>query len=402
MSSVWHHEAEQVWVLEMRSATYAFGLADEGAALRHLYWGPELARAAVAELAAVGRAGQSAWERRISWGRELSDEYVPWGGLRFDEPSLKAEFADGTRAIEWRFAGHRVGHEAGVSILEVDLIDAAYGLRVTLFYRIFDGFDVIERWAAIRNAGEVPVMIRQAHSSNWWMPAGRRWRLRYLHGGWAAETQLTESMLGPGKLVLESRRGTTSHQLNPWFTLDPDAASTEASGEVWSGALAWSGSWKIVCETTAAGRVHACGGLNDFDWAHELAPAEELVLPPFAGLYTAGGFGAASREWHAWQRAHVLGRGERTGVERPRFVTAAGERAAAAADGPGGDEPPLRPVLYNSWEATGFAVSEAGQARLAELAARLGVECFVVDDGWFAGRDHDRAEIGRASCRERV
>jgi Glycosyl hydrolase family 36 N-terminal domain/Melibiase len=402
VSGVWHDEAEQAWLLEMRSTGYAFGLVDDGAALRHLCWGAALPRAAVCGLAAAGRAGQSAWERRISWGRELPDEYVPWGGLRFDEPSVKAEFADGTRGVEWRFAGHRVSRRGGASTLELDLTDAAYGLKVTLWYRIFDGFDVIERWAAIRNAGDRPVVIRQAHSANWWMPAGRRWRLRYLHGGWAAETQLAETTLGPGKLVLESRRGTTSHQLNPWFTLDPDGAATEDHGEVWSGALAWSGSWKIVCETTTAGRVHACGGLNDFDWAHELAAGEELVLPPFAGLYTAGGFGAASREWHAWQRTHVLGRGERTGVATPRFVSAGLEREAAAAD-PGGagtggdvtaDGPPLRPVLYNSWEATGFAVTEDGQARLAEVAARLGVECFVVDDGWFAGREHDRAGLG--------
>jgi alpha-galactosidase len=83
----------------------------------------------------------------------------------------------------------------------------------------------------------------------------------------------------------------------------------------------------------------------------------------------------------------VLGRGERTAVARPGW---AGEPAPAA---PGAD-PELRPVLYNSWEATGFAVSEDGQARLAELAAQIGVECFVVDDGWFAGRNNDRAGLG--------
>ena len=268
-----------------------------------------------------------------------------------------------------------------MTTLELDLADGAYGLQVTLYYRVFDGFDVLERWAAIRHRGDRPAVIRQALSANWWLPAGRRWRLRYLHGGWAAETQLTEATLGPGKLVLESRRGTTGHHLNPWFTLDPDGASAESGGPVWSGALAWSGSWKLVFETTPAGRVHACGGVNDFDWAQRLAPGEELVLPAFAALHTAGGFGAASREWHAWQRAHVLGRGERAGVARPRFAAAVPPAAPAACRG----EPALRPVLYNSWEATGFAVSEAGQARLAERAAQLGVECFVVDDGWFAG-----------------
>jgi alpha-galactosidase len=232
-------------------------------------------------------------------------------------------------------------------------------------------------------------VIRQAHSANWWLPDRDRWRLRYLHGGWGAETQLTQTTLTPGKLVLESRRGTTSHQLNPWFTLDPGGVATEESGEVWSGALAWSGSWKLVCELTPAGRVHACGGWNDFDWAQHLAPGGELVLPRFAALHTADGFGAASREWHAWQRAHVLGQGDPAVTAVSRWSPA---RQAPAR--PAADDPPLRPVLYNSWEATAFGVSEEGQARLAEIAARLGVECFVVDDGWFAGRDHDRAGLG--------
>ncbi len=386
MTGVVHDEREQVWLLEMRSTCYAFALADDGAAVRHLYWGRSLPRAAVTGLAVDSRADPGRRERRVSWGREFPDEYVPWGGLRFDEPSLRAEFADGTRAVEWRYAGQRSGRREGSSTLEVDLADAAYGLRVTLHYRIYDDFDVVERWAAVHNDGNGgPVTIRQALSANWWMPAGRRWRLRYAHGGWGTENQLTEAMLGPGKLVLESRRGTTGHHLNPWFTLDPDGASAENSGEVWSGALAWSGSWKNVFETTTAGRVHACGGWNDFDWMHEVAPGEHLVLPVFAGLHTTGGFGAASREWHAWQRAKVLGRGERTAVARPQWAP---EPAVGAG------EPLPRPVLYNSWEATGFAVTEPGQARLAELAARIGVECFVVDDGWFAGREHDRAGLG--------
>jgi alpha-galactosidase len=388
VTGVRYDSDEQVWLLEMRSTCYAFGLADDGAAVRHLYWGAALPREALAALAASSRRDPDRWERQHSGAREMADEYVPWGGLRYDEPSLKAEFADGTRAVEWRFTGQRVSRRAGVSTLEVDLTDAAYGLQVTLCYRVFDGFDVVERWVRIRHRGGQPATIRQAHSANWWLPPGRRWRLRYLHGGWGAETQLAGTVLGPGKLILESRRGITGHQLNPWFTLDPEGSSTESSGEVWSGALAWSGSWKLVCEVTPAGRAHACGGWNDFDWAHQLAPGGELVLPPFAGLHTTGGFGAASREWHGWQRAHVLGRGERTGVTRPRWLPEP-PPAAAAASGP-----PLRPVLYNSWEATGFAVSEEGQARLAERAAQLGIECFVVDDGWFAGRDHDHAGLG--------
>jgi alpha-galactosidase len=395
VADIWHDEAAGAWLVEMRSTSYAFALADEGAALVHLHWGVTLPRRVLAGLADRGQ--QERRDRRLA--RAEPDEYVPWGGPRYDEPSLKVDFADGTRGIEWRFAGQRVTRSGPVSTLEIDLVDIAYPLGATLHYRAYDGFDVLERWATLRHRGQgAPIVVRQAHSANWWLPDRRDWRLRYLHGGWGAETQPAAVKLTPGKVVLESRRGVTSHQLNPWFTLDPGGTATEESGEVWSGALAWSGSWKLVFETTPAGQVHACGGLNDFDWSQLLAPGLELVLPQFAALYTTGGFGAASREWHAWQRAHVLGQGDRTVTAAPRWSPPVTDRPVTGRAVTGraerGGEPPLRPVLYNSWEATSFKVSEEGQVRLAELAAPLGVECFVVDDGWFVGRNDDHAGLG--------
>src|SRR6185437_2753552 len=124
----------------------------DGAAVRHLYWGPRVPRPAAASLLAAARDGQPG-EGSRTWGSEGPDEYVPWGGLRFDEPSLKVEYADGTRAIEWRYAGQRISRDGGAVTLELDLADVAYDLTVTLAYRIYDGFDVLERWATLRNTG---------------------------------------------------------------------------------------------------------------------------------------------------------------------------------------------------------------------------------------------------------
>ena len=163
MSGVWHDEHELSWLLEMRSACYAFGLADDGTAVRHWYWGPALPRAAVA----AARVVPGRWEEHLSLSREFPDEYVPWGGLRYDEPTLRAEFADGTRAVEWRYSGQRVSRAGEACTLEVDLADAAYGLQVTLYYRIWDGFDVVGRWAAIRNRASQPVVVHEALSANW-------------------------------------------------------------------------------------------------------------------------------------------------------------------------------------------------------------------------------------------
>src|SRR5579862_69201 len=188
MAEIWHDAVTGAWLAEMRSTAYAFGLADGGAALRHLHWGAPLPREAVGGLLTTATGAMPRHERQLSQApSERPDEYVPWGGLRFDEPSLKAEFADGTRGVEWRVAQQRVIVRGPVTTLEVDLADTGYPLLVTLAYRFYDGFDVLDRWATLRHvgqAGDPPITIRQAHSANWWLPPRVGWRLRYLHGGW--------------------------------------------------------------------------------------------------------------------------------------------------------------------------------------------------------------------------
>src|SRR5439155_2492717 len=177
------------------------------------------------------------------------EEDAPWGGMRFSEPSLKVTYADGTRVIEWIFEEHGVERSAASQTLWLRFRDRAYPLTVTLFYRIYDGHEVLERWVRLENSGgSGPVTIEQALSADWPPHRRQRYRLTYLYGRWGKETQVAQVMLRPGKVVLESRRGMTSHQFNPWVALDPEASATQESGEVWSVALAWSGSWKMVVE----------------------------------------------------------------------------------------------------------------------------------------------------------
>ena len=168
--------------------------------------------------------------------------------------------------------------------------------------------------------------------------------------------------------MLESRRGNTSHDLNPWFALDEGGKADEDHGRVWFGALGWSGNWKLVVEDTpAAHQVRVTGGYNDFDFSWPLKPGESLSTPPYYGGFSSRGFGEASRQMHRLERDEIL---------------------------PDHAHPHVRPVLYNSWEATTFDVNEPGQKVLAEKAAKLGVELFVMDDGWFGKRNDDHAGLG--------
>ena len=126
--------------------------------------------------------------------------------------------------------------------------------------------------------------IESAQSGVWYVPAGEGYRLTYLTGRWAGENQIVQEPVHPGAKVLESRRGNTSHDLNPWFALDEGGEADEDHGRVWFGALGWSGNWKLVVEDTpAAHQVRVTGGYNDFDFSWPLKPGESLSTPPYYG-----------------------------------------------------------------------------------------------------------------------
>ncbi|MFC7260036.1 alpha-galactosidase [Streptomyces lutosisoli] len=344
-----------VWLLATPHTSYALRIDETGAPC-HLGWGPRLTLAEAEELALPRPVPTSSFEGRPPAGEELPVD----GGTRYGPPSLQVRFADGSRAFEWQPTGHRV-HEGE---LELSFRDRRYPLRVALHYRLRGDTDVIERWTVVRNAGDEPVTLLRADSAAWTLPPLRDYRLSRVTGQWSAETQLHRAQLPYGETVLTSRRGITSHHANPWVMLDGGEA-TEEHGRVWSAALAWSGSWRITTQRTPDGHAGFTGGPGHDGTAVPLSPGEEFTTPPFAGLFTDGGFGAASRAWHAYTLTHVL---------------------------PHPDE--VAPVLYNSWEATGFDVDEVGQKALAERAAELGVELYVVDDGWFGARRSDRAGLG--------
>ncbi|MFC9843606.1 alpha-galactosidase [Streptomyces sp. NPDC060223] len=344
-----------VWLLATPNTSYALRVDETGAPC-HLAWGPRLTLAEAESLVVPPAPAASSFEGISPVGEELPVD----GGTRYGPPSLQVRFADGSRAFEWQSTGLRVTDDE----LALAFRDRHYPLHVTLHYRVQGDTDVIERWTTVRNAGDEPVTLLRTDSAAWSLPPLRDYRLSHVTGQWSAESQLRRDQLPYGETVLTSRRGITSHHANPWVMLDAGEA-TEEHGRVWSAALVWSGSWRITAQRTPDGRAGFTGGVGHDGMNVPLTPGEEFTTPPFAGLFTEGGFGAASRAWHAYTLAHVL---------------------------PHPDE--VAPVLYNSWEATGFDVDEVSQKALAERAAELGVELYVVDDGWFGARRSDHAGLG--------
>ncbi|WP_406276383.1 alpha-galactosidase [Streptomyces sp. NBC_00191] len=346
----------RTWVLSGPTSSYALHLTDDDELL-HLHWGPRITGSDADALAAQGLPPYWPFESRLD-GHE---EYPVEGGPRFVRPALSVRTAE-VRGTEWTFDRAAVGGDE----LRLRFTDAVHGLGLTLHHRMRDDTDVIERWVTVAHEGEGPDLeLLRADAAAWTLPQRDRWRLSQLHGRWAAESLLVQSELTYGEKVIGSRRGHTGHQHLPWVALDAEGA-TEERGEVYGVALGWSGSWRICVQQLPDGLVQITGGAGyDDSGLLRLAPGQSYTSPVFAGLWSDSGFGGASRAWHAWQLAHVI----------PNAATE-------------------RPVLYNSWEATGFDISEKQQRALAHRAAAMGVELFVVDDAWFGQRTSDRAGLG--------
>ena len=353
---------DRVLLLTTPTTSYSAYLGADDDIPIHTYWGPRITPADAAYLAtSTASRLVDEWPsfRSAANGHE---EYPLDGRLQFGRAALSLEFA-GVRSTEWSFAECLVHDDRQVELrFDVRQRDVSVGLH----YRLYDDSDVIDRWVTLRNDSiDDMVDVHRLDSAAWVLPEQARYRMSHLTGRWAAETRLSRTELGEGRFVLESRRGITSHYANPWFVID-DGTATEEHGEVYSAALHWSGSWRLLAQRELDEPVQVL-----FGWGHEdfgprpLEPGEQLESPVSSGLFTTGGFGTASRAWHAFALDHVLPRSGET-----------------------------RPVLFNSWEATGFDVDEASQVELAREAAELGCELFVLDDGWFGQRVNDRTGLG--------
>jgi alpha-galactosidase len=347
----------KLWILETDHTSYVLG-RNELNELQFVYWGKRISRNQ--DFPAPHTAEEYPFESREGMSTE---EYPGWGGMRYTEPCLKVSLADGTRDLVLKY----VSYEIHGDTLHIRMKDIQYGLVVDLSYDLYPQHDIIRKYSVIRNQTPQSLVVESAQSGVWYVPRGVGYRLTYLPGRWSGEDQITHEIIHEGRKVLDSRRMVSSHQMNPWFAIDYRGEANEENGRVWFGALGWSGNCKLVVEQTPNQQVRVTGGYNDFDFGYLLKPGETLNTPPYYGGFTDQGFGAASRLMHDFERDEIL---------------------------PKQSAPRHRPVTFNSWCVTEFAVSEANQKVFAARAAKLGVEQFIIDDGWFGERKDDHAGLG--------
>ncbi|MCS7483959.1 alpha-galactosidase [Umezawaea endophytica] len=323
----------------MATTTYTVGLPEHEGWLEQIAWGPTGVEHGPSPTANAGRTPY------MTAADGAPVEYAPFGLRPFTGADLVLD-----QELFWRFDGE----DSTPTSLRLAFVDDLTGLRTVLCYRTSPSTDVLLRWVELTNGGTGDLVVDQLGSAGFCLPVESP-ELTFLTGRWAHEFQREQLVLPAGRFEIGSSQGVPGHQFASWL-----AVRDAVDGQAWAVSLAWSGSWRIAVdvEVTGATRVRAGRAVSGIS----LAPGETLIAPQVAAAYSADGLDGVSRALHTHERSLT------------RDL--------------------VRPVQYNSWEATEFAVEEEGQLALASLAAELGAELFVVDDGWFTGRHDDTAGLG--------
>ena len=348
----------------------------EDGSFGHLYFGPALRPGR--SYAHLSRRPFEGFSNRI--GYPLAREYPTGGSGDFRVPALVVEPADGSPVLHLAYRGHRVlagkpalrglpatyvEDDAEATTVEVHLADEPSGVEVRLSYTVFEAYPVIARSATIRNGGSAPVRVRCAMSAVLDLPDAA-WELVTLDGTWSRERHVASRPLAPGRQSVGSLRGASSHEHNPFVVLRR-SATTEEHGEAYGLGLVYSGNFRAEAEVDAFSTTRVRIGIEPDGFAWTLAPGEELVAPEAILVHASDGLGELSDATHRLFRERLA-----RGVWRDR----------------------LRPVLLNSWEGVYFSFTEDTLVEMAAAARDLGVELFVLDDGWFGERDDDTSSLG--------
>jgi alpha-galactosidase len=340
--------------IETKNSSYVIHYSN---CLQNLYWGEKIHGEDLTYF--VKERGHSSFDPNLNLER---DEYSFWNGYSLLESCLKINYPE-IRKLDMIFLEHSIETvNKDLDRLTFRFKNSYSELYVTLIYDVYAEYDIICRHAEIRNEGE-DVILENLKSASVSVPKLERYRVRYLTGKWAAESQIKDQYLTTGAFTIQSRSGNTGPHYNPSFALD-DGTADETKGDVWFGLLGYSNNWQITFEKTIYNNVKITGGISNFDFSYTLKKGETIGTPVMTFGYSSGGYGEMSRKLHAFEVDHIF----------PKHK--------------------LGRVLYNSWEATEFDVHVESQKELAKKAAQIGVELFVIDDGWFGERHNDRAGLG--------
>ncbi len=299
----------------------------------------------------------------------LNSAYTPSGSANLAEPAITVTHANGDKSLNLAYVSHEVTKVADdISLLTVTLKDPVYDFEVKLYYKTYFKEDVTEQWSVIKHGEKGEVVLNKFASANLNLKGDGFWLKQY-HGNWAEEMRPEEAKLTHGIKTIDSKLGTRANLYEPsMFAVSMDKPATEDEGKVLLGALEWSGNFRLDFELDVSDNLRLIAGINNAAAEYHLKPNEEFATPALVYTYSDQGKGDASRKLQRWARKYKI------------------------VDGEGS-----RLTLLNNWESTYFDFNETKLAELLKDTKKLGVDLFLLDDGWFANkypRNDDHAGLG--------
>ncbi len=377
-------EEKRLFKLDTKNSSYVIAVND--GILYHLYWGKRFSsvkRTFVQSIPYKG-IGFSALDVGITSMRSsdlMPIEYPTFGSPDLRSPALHIRYANGSTATSLRYVSHIITKgkpkleglpatytEDGddVETLSITLYDEFSKLIVTLNYSVWYEYDAIARSAVIHNVSDEEFSILTANSVSFDMVDAANYDMLNLYGVWGRERNIERMPLRHGIQMVDSKRGASSANQNPFIALMSKNCD-ENIGEAYGISLLYSGNFAAGVELDGHNTARVFMGVNPFDFGYKLMPNEIFTTPEAVMVYSDSGLGGMSRSYHSLYRSRLC-RGKYRDIERP--------------------------VLINNWEATYYDFNEDKLVEIAKTAKEIGVELFVLDDGWFGERESEKDWLG--------
>ena len=351
--------------------------------LEHLYFGKKVdinidAKHLRRDRACIG--APDTFENNLDFSLDVyRQEYPAYGAGDYREPAYQLRMSDGSRITDFVYKSHNIyngktkleglpatfGEDDEVSTLEIILEDEKIACRLILKYHVFENLAVIARSACFQNLGEETLRLERALSMSMDF-FDSDYDMLQLDGAWGRERHVHTRRLQYGKQSIDSSRGASSAFHNPFFALKKPNA-TEHEGEVYGFTLIYSGNFLAQAEVDHYDVTRVSLGINPFEFEWKLGKGECFQTPEAVAVYSSEGLNGMSGTFHTLFRNNLM---KSEWSKKPR------------------------PILINNWEATYFDFNEEKILSIASQAKQLGIELFVLDDGWFGKRNDDTSSLG--------
>ncbi|MEG0452111.1 MAG: alpha-galactosidase [Coprobacillus sp.] len=303
--------------------------------------------------------------------------YPAYGNPDMRTPAYMFEYEDGSRISDFRYhdyciyngkkklAGMPTVLSQEANVLELQLVDNVTQLYMTICFSVFEDYNAITQSIKIENRSQETIVIDKIMSSCWSFLSDQFHSLT-LTGAWGRECHIHKQSLQQGLFVLDSKRGASGHGQNPFIALmDKDAS--EYYGNIYAMNFVYSGNFEIDIEVDMHQNTRLMMGINSFDFKWNLQSSESFETPEVVMIHSGQGLHEMTNRYH-----HL-------------YVDCLMQSAFAKKE---------RPILINNWEATYFDFNKDKIMNIVDAASHIGIELFVLDDGWYGLRNDDKSSLG--------